>query len=147
MLNMNFNSGLSSSATSGLSDSALSAPSNYIDYRCVNPGSVVSQGPWFPMTDVCPCEPNLSNPSGRGIVACPFGINGSSLASNGSSNELSNRPQRVPLSTIKYSDGSWTPVQMKQSDLPFGSMFSTGNYIPPQLEPRPLVKIGVTWRS
>ena len=44
-------------------------------YRCPEPTAVKTGRPWFYGENVCPCDTNLSNQSGRGFAACNFGIN------------------------------------------------------------------------
>lgn len=107
---------------------------NYTDYRCIDPTMVVSSNKWYPMTDVCPCDPSLSNQTGRGFTPCPMGV-------------TFDKPdtKTVPLSSLSYNNGSWTPSDV--TTLLPGANYPVGNYIPPQLEPRMLVRIGQTWRS
>lgn len=111
---------------------------DYTDYRCVDPGTTTtdSSDKWFPMFDVCPCNPELSNPTGRGITACPFGIS-------------NNIPvdEKIPVSKLVNKNGLYVPESMTKQDLPFGSLFTPTNYIPPQLQPRPSSRIGLFWRS
>lgn len=50
---------------------------NNLDYnvfRCVDPVATTTGEPWYPISNVCPCNPQLSNSSGRGFTACPMGI-------------------------------------------------------------------------
>lgn len=107
---------------------------NYTDYRCIDPVMTVSSDKWYPMTDVCPCDPTLSNPTGRGFTSCPMGITFDSPDT-----------KTAPLSALKYNNGNWVPSDV--TTLPHGSNYPVGSYVPPQLEPRMLVRIGQTWRS
>jgi hypothetical protein len=99
-------------------------------YRCIEPGAVVTKGPWFPTENVCPCDPKLSFPSGRGLSGCPFGVQDSSDSGAGSQVQASRRQFKVP------SENEIT-----------GNIFNSGQFIPPQMDPRPLSRIGVQWRS
>lgn len=100
---------------------------NYSIYRCVDPVAVKTGEPWFNYSNVCPCDPKLSNTSGRGFTACPFGIN--------------------------QEASSWNlPISQQYSQIPnekqvVGNMFNKNQYVPPQLQPRQLVRIGEEWRS
>jgi len=116
------------------------ANKNYTDYRCINPLATVIGEPWFPMNDVCPCNPKLSGPTGRGYSGCPFGVQfPDTIDSPNESNGL------VPLSSLRAINGQWVPERVQ--DLPLGAAYPTLSYVPPQLQPRANVRIGVTWRS
>ncbi len=96
-------------------------------YRCPDPVAVVTEHPWYSYQNVCPCDPNLSNQTGRGFTACPMGIN-----------------QEAPQWNL--------PMFQSISQVPAtnvtGSMFGSGNqFVPPQLQPRQLIRIGQEWRS
>lgn len=113
---------------------------NYTDYRCLNPLATVMEEPWFPMRDVCPCNPKLSGPTGRGYSGCPFGVQfPDTINGQAAPNGL------VPLSSLQNIKGQWVPEKVQE--LPFGAAYPTGSYVPPQLQPRQNVRIGVTWRS
>ncbi len=113
---------------------------NYTDYRCINPLGTIMEEPWFPMRDVCPCDPKLSGPTGRGYSGCPFGIQfPDSIEEQNFQNGLK------PLNSIQNKNGQWVPEEVRQ--LPFGAAYPTGSYVAPQLQPRQNVRIGVTWRS
>ncbi len=117
--------------------SPFSSPStnkNYTDYRCVSPTISVTDTKWFPMTDVCPCDPTLSNPTGRGFTPCPMGI---------TFDKQDNKT--LPLSALKNNNGNWVATDV--TELPPGSMYPVGSYVAPQLQPRMLTRIGQTWRS
>lgn len=98
-------------------------------YRCIDPVAVTTGSPWFNSIgeNVCPCDPKLSNKTGRGFTACPLGIN--------------------------YETPMWNlPVFQMASQIPrgqvMGSMYANENqFVPPQLQPRQLVRIGEEWRS
>lgn len=100
------------------------ANDKFIVYRCPEPGAVVTEGPWYPINNVCPCDPKLSFPSGRGISSCPFGVM-----------ENEKRPSfQIP---------NKLPTQEQIT----GIIYNEGQYIPPQMDPRPLTRIGERWRS
>lgn len=94
-------------------------------YRCPDPIKSYTSQPWYRFTDVCPCNPNDSNVTGRGFTACPFGI------------------QNKEETPIKYSSA----YQKEIKSLPKGSLYAQQQYVPPQLEPRQLARIGQEWRS
>lgn len=111
----------------------------YAVYRCLQPNAKTTNSPWFREEDSCPCNPILSNPTGRGLMGCPFGVQFEK-----SWNEtipLTKSEQIVTNSGIENINKN---VNTKIS-LP-GSMFQNGQFIPPQLEPRPLSRIGVEYR-
>jgi len=102
---------------------------NYVDYRCIEPSAITTNAPWFPISNVCPCNPSLSNPTGRGYVACPFGVQ-----TNTKQIEQHNMSKVVSVPKVA------------------GAMFPnvSSNFAvisPPQFQPRPLTNIGYTWRS
>jgi hypothetical protein len=107
---------------------------NFIDYRCIDPLATVMDSPWFPMRDVCPCDPKTANPTGRGYTSCPYGISFDDKPTN-----------TIPLQTIKDVETQWLPENVTK--LPKGSMFPKNSYTAPQLQPRQLNRIGVTWRQ
>ncbi len=94
---------------------------NYSVYRCIDPVAVKTNEPWFNNTNICPCDPKLSNTTGRGFTACPFGI------STPNTNELITVD--VPMSQV------------------VGSLYSQNQVVPPQMQPRELYKIGIEWRN
>ena len=101
---------------------------DYAVYRCPDPVAVKTGQPWFSYSNICPCDPNLSNTSGRGFTPCPFGIDQSTTPSwNLSSAQLA----------------SQLPAQSQV----VGNLYSQNQYVPPQLDPRPLSRIGQAWRS
>ena len=102
---------------------------NYVDYRCIEPNSVQTGNPWFPISNVCPCEPKLSNPTGRGYVACPFGV-------QTNTQQIHQLNMSKVVSVPKVAGAMFPEVS---------SNFSVIS--PPQFQPRPLTNIGYTWRS
>ncbi len=98
--------------------------SRYSIFRCPEPGVVVTGGPWFPSENVCPCDPKLSFPSGRGLTSCPFGVM---------------EPEKRPVAQL-YNK---IPTQQEIT----GIIYNDAQFIPPQMDPRPLTRIGESWRS
>lgn len=97
-------------------------------YRCPDPVATKTDQPWYSYENICPCDPNLSNKTGRGFTACPLGIN--------------------------QEAGSWNlPAFQLVSQIPnsnqiTGNLYGSGNqFVPPQLQPRQLIRIGEEWRS
>lgn len=107
---------------------------NYVDFRCVNPYAVKVGPPFFRIEDVCPCDPKLSNPTGRGVSGCPFGVTFDKQDT-----------EFKPLMTLKNIDGNYVPEFV--TSMPLGSLYPPEKMTPPQLQPRQLVRIGNTWRS
>lgn len=101
---------------------------NFSVYRCPDPVAITTSGPWYSYSNVCPCDPKLSNATGRGFTACPYGISDKSPNWN--------LPAFQVLSQYPENKDQIT-----------GSMFGSGQYVPPQLQPRQLVRIGEEWRS
>ena len=112
----------------------------YSVFRCIDPVATNMKQPWFPIEDKCPCDPNLSNTSGRGFTPCPFGVQFNQSQLNKEINKTE------PLMTV-VGLGKPEPV----NTLPFGSMMpnfiNIPNATPPQLQPRALIRIGEQWRS
>jgi hypothetical protein len=98
-------------------------------YRCPDPVAVKTGSPWFYGIgeNICPCDPKLSNTSGRGFTACPYGIK-----------------QETPQWNMSMSQMS---SQIPSQNQVTGSMFNKNQFVPPQLQPRQLVRIGQEWRS
>lgn len=96
----------------------------YAVYRCLEPGAVKTDEPWFPSENICPCDPSLSFPSGRGISGCPFGIM-----------ESEKRPTAQLFNQL--------PTQQQIT----GIIYNDAQFIPPQMDPRPLTRVGQNWRS
>jgi len=102
---------------------------NFSVYRCIDPVAVTTGAPWFVGIgeNVCPCDPNLSNKTGRGFTACPLGITQESTTWNLPPFQLASQ---IP----------------DQSQI-VGNLYQKNQYVPPQLQPRQLVRIGEEWRS
>jgi len=96
-------------------------------YRCPDPVAVKTGAPWYSYSNVCPCDPKLSNQSGRGFTACPLGVGESEPAWDLSNFQLE----------------SQLPVNKQV----VGNLYNQSQFVPPQLQPRPLARIGETWRS
>lgn len=94
----------------------------YTVYRCF-PNMTETGTPWFREFDYCPCNEKYDNLSGRGYVSCPFGVQADDKVVFKAGKQMSQPPGRV---------GAW--VQDSQ-------------WVPPQLSPRPLSRIGEQWRS
>jgi hypothetical protein len=111
-----------------LSEVSQNNTRNYSVYRCPDPVAIQTDKPWYSYSNVCPCDPNLSNKTGRGFTACPLGIN--------TETPQWNLPAFQLASQVPY------PNQIT------GNMYGSGNqYVPPQLQPRQLIRIGEEWRS
>lgn len=101
---------------------------NFSVYRCPDPVAVFTTQPWYPNSNICPCDPNQSNNSGRGYTACPLGIS-----------------QKSPNWDLPASQ---IIAQLPSTERTVGNMYGSGNqFVPPQLQPRQLVRIGQEWRS
>lgn len=169
---------------------------DFNQYRCINPPAVITEGPWFREKDICDCDPEQSNFTGRGYIPCAFGSadgqlvnipnvpNQNNLAFNGnkyfqinfqqnsdfigdsrmqnfnpnlnsnSNQSQLNGPEKFTInnsiinSSVTSDLGSWLPQQIYPNiQVPDGSQYPTGQYQIPQLDPRPLVRIGNTWRN
>lgn len=102
-------------------------------YRCPDPVAVITDKPWYSYSNVCPCDPKLSNQSGRGFTACPLGImeNNDSTESSWLSQQFnSQKKNQVPI-----------PSRI------VGNMYNDSQFVPPQLQPRQLVRVGQVWRD
>ena len=125
------------------------SPYKYSNFACIDPVAVYMDKPWYPYKETCPCDPQLSNPTGRGFTPCPFGVDF----------EIQNISQAnlpKPLMTVvgnidkngTYRDISVPVYGVNNEDRPLsGSMFPSKQFSAPQAEPRPLVRIGQSWRS
>ena len=102
-------------------------------YRCVNPTAVTTEQPWYSYSNVCPCDPKLSNTSGRGYTPCPFGV----LESNDS----------MEMSELKSQFRHQEANQFPSKHRLVGNLDNTLQFTPPQLQPRQLVRIGQVWRD
>ncbi len=100
---------------------------DYNVYRCVDPVAVKTGDPWYPISNICPCDPQLSGSTGRGFMSCPMGL----------SVEKPGKP--LPISQIL----NQIPPQQQVT----GSLFNQNQFVPPQLDPRQLTMIGYQWRS
>lgn len=111
----------------------------YTSFSCIDPVAVTMSQPWYQYTTTCPCNPELSNTSGRGFTSCPFGVQFEKSPVNSTNSQM-------PLMQISGS-GQITPVK----SLPVGSMIPDFKNIPiatpPQFQPRALSRIGEQWRS
>lgn len=117
----------------------------YAVYRCLEPGHTETGTPWWPSQNYCPCDPKLSDPTGRGSMGCPFGVQFDQAEISAAAN------RKQPLMTVVGSNqgqgGSTYQTKAVPASLPGGSMFPTKQNAPPQADPRPLVRIGQEWRS
>ncbi len=102
---------------------------NYSIFRCPDPVATKTGEPWYPISNVCPCDPQLSNESGRGFTACPMGL----------SVEKGVNAPVVPQGQLAG--------QQPQSQQVVGSLFNQRQAVPPQMWPRQLSRIGNQWRS
>ena len=98
---------------------------NYNIYRCPDPVATKTNEPWYPTTNICPCDPNLSNQTGRGFTTCPYGIETDNTTNNGVK-------QNIKGITLNNT---------------LGNLYNDQQYIPPQYDPRPSSRIGIQWRS
>jgi hypothetical protein len=123
---------------------------NYIDYRCIEPTATTVGEPWFRISDSCPCNPNLSNPTGRGFTPCPFGVQFDAPKS------YSEPIMTVGSSPSKRSSFSAIPSfngeRINNENFMPGAIFpkvssNISKITPPQLQPRQIVRIGQTFRS
>ncbi len=103
---------------------------NYSVYRCPEPTGIKTGSPWYPGNgdNICPCDPNLSNSSGRGFTACPLGIN-------------------LEEPDYNYNSQKLAGINLPDESQVTGSMYNNGQLVPPQLQPRQLIRIGEEWRS
>jgi hypothetical protein len=107
---------------------------NFIDYRCIDPVGKNFSEPWYRISDSCPCDPNLSNQTGRGYSSCPLGI----VLDQSKIMQALKNPEPV----------TYNGANMFQSQIPGGGLFPNGSsVVPPKLQPRQLVRVGYSWRS
>jgi hypothetical protein len=97
---------------------------DYNVYRCPDPLKVNTDEPWYRISNTCPCDPHNSNVTGRGFTPCPFGIQ-----TNQQGLQMLSKQTLPPIQNL------------------VGTMYNNNQYVPPQLEPRPLSRIGNQWRS
>lgn len=108
---------------------------NFSDFRCLDPNMKETGAPWFRIPDVCPCDTELSNPTGRGYTSCPFGVQTQQTTNDLISNLYASPSTNEPAAAEKLT-GSFFP---EISTFPIMAV--------PQFQPRPLAQIGYTWRS
>lgn len=111
----------------------------YSVFRCLIPGKSQVDPPWFPYSDICPCNPEYDNPTGRGMVSCGYGVQFDQNLINQSVNAIET------LKTVVGSNGQFYSIPV--DSLPEGTMYPKMQNVPPQAEPRPLIRIGQEWRS
>lgn len=99
---------------------------NYSVYRCPDPIKTKTDTPWYPIENVCPCDPNDTNITGRGFTPCAFGV------------------QYETPNTINLIKQKSLP---KQTGALVGTMYQNNQFVPPQLQPRQNTRIGQQWRS
>lgn len=92
---------------------------NYTFTQCLEPTTSKTGGPWFYRNNTCPCDPKLSNPTGRGYTTCPIGVS-----------EIVK-----PL------------VENEQNPGMTGSLYNNRQYSPNQFNPYPIARIGESWRT
>jgi hypothetical protein len=97
---------------------------NYSVYRCPDPIKTKTTTPWYPVENICPCDPNDTNISGRGFTPCAFGVQYET-------------PNIVKSNRNKQSESAKQP----------GVLVQDNQNVPPQLQPRMLTRIGQQWRS
>lgn len=100
---------------------------NYEVYRCFN-NSQITGPPWFQNENICPCDPNTNNITGRGFSYCNFGI-------------VEREKIYGPAANMRQSNQK--PTKNKVT----GNLFNHQQTVPPQLDPNPFVRIGQAWRS
>jgi hypothetical protein len=99
---------------------------NFSIYRCTDPHKYKTDTPWYPVENICPCDQKSSNITGRGYTPCTFGV------------------QYETPNTINLSKKA---NLKKQTGALVGTLYQNNQYVPPQLEPRQLTRIGNQWRS
>jgi hypothetical protein len=116
-------------------NSSVNNDTKFAVFRCPDPVAVKTEGPWYNYENICPCDPSLSYPTGRGFTACPYGIfdqgNGNG---NGNGNLSANVLKDVQQSIVAGLSRT-------------GNNYNDYQVIPPQMDPRPLTRIGQQWRS
>jgi hypothetical protein len=108
-------------------DASKDTGNKFSVYRCPDPVAVDTGSPWYNYSNVCPCDPKLSNNSGRGFTACDFGIKDQEV--------------NVPIYAGQLAS------QIPNKSQVVGNMFNDNQFVPPQLQPRQLVRIGQQWRN
>ena len=94
---------------------------NFNVYRCIDPRKQFTDTPWYPIENACPCNPNDINITGRGFTPCAYGV--------------------------QYEDIIKTKMKPVDGIIPKGNLYQNNQNVPPQLQPRPLSRIGTDWRS
>lgn len=115
----------------------------YSTFRCLDPNFVITDKPWYPYQDVCPCDPKLSNPTGRGYTSCPYGVQTDIKSLNKEISKKSNVYEVIDYNNINGYQTKNIPV----TQLPLGSLYQNSQITAPQMDPRQLVRIGNEWRS
>ena len=114
----------------------------YSVFRCLDPNKVETGQPWYPYSDICPCNPDFNNPTGRGKVACGFGVQTDQSFLHNQTNMMN------PLMSISGSEqGNFHINSAPVTKLPNGNLYPKNSMLPPQLQPRQLIRIGEVWRS
>ena len=116
-------------------------PYKFSDFRCLSPYSTTTGKPYFPFENVCPCDPKHNNPTGRGYTLCPYGVQ------MDHSRILHDSNISIPLKKFVKSNTGTYDEKTGYADIPNGSMFPGKQYVPPQIYPRQLTRIGEVWRS
>ena len=96
------------------------ASRNFSTYRCLDPIKTQTTTPWYPTENTCPCDASNTNVTGRGFTPCPFGM------------DVETR------NTVNLNIGNLP----KQKKALIGTMYQNNQFVPPQLEPRPMSRIG-----
>jgi hypothetical protein len=104
-------------------------------YSCMIPFARKIDQPWVSYSNVCPCDLQQSNVTGRGFTPCAFGIN----------NRTDDVQEYKPLVNYKGEQISSSNINSMNNLYP-GST-SIGQFVPPQLDPRALIQVGYEWRS
>lgn len=108
--------------------SNLRSSTDFNVYRCPDPLKSKVNSPWYRFEDVCPCDPNAINITGRGFTPCALGI------------------QFEDLPGMNYTPGFNANLQSLPNPLT-GTLYNTRQIVPPQLQPRQNSRIGQVWRS
>ena len=122
----------------------VSDPFKYSDFRCVDPVAVETTTPWYPNQNICPCNPNLSNPTGRGFTPCPFGVQ---FDQNKINNSVNNIQPLMSVNGVNTSSGFQSYPSPVTEQSVQGLLIPGKQFVAPQAQPRPLAKIGLEWRS
>lgn len=146
-----FNGAMAFNPASTMNNGVLgdsSTVKRFFQYRCIDPVATTQGAPWYRITDYCPCDPTVSNPSGRGFVSCPVGVQfgQGAIAAQGALSAAA-----VPATPTTTNGLVWGPGTVEALR---GAMYSapggTGAgamAVPTILETRPVYRIGYEWRS